>query len=110
MFGMLKVLFYTLAAVVAGVFIGTVPVGGRTIAEWVVGSHSVKPVVRAAAATPRPAHGDPGRVPLRRPAKIPAALSETSPATAGAANVPDGHSADDKKALDRLIAGRARPR
>jgi hypothetical protein len=32
------------------------------------------------------------------------------PTSAGAANTPDGHSADDEKALERIIAARSRTR
>lgn len=112
MFGVLKVLFYTFVAVVVGVFLGTVPVKGRTIAERVAGFYPAKPAKPPARAAPRPVRIEPtpAHPAGRKPTKGPMALTE-APTSAGAANAPDGHTApDDKKALDRLIATRAKAR
>lgn len=115
MFGLLKVLFYTFVAVVVGVFLGTVPVGGRTIAERVAGFYQPKPSKPPAASAPRTPRVEPAPAPAhpagRKVPRGPTAVAEAPvPTTAGAANAPEGHSADDRKALDRLIAARSKPR
>jgi hypothetical protein len=114
MFGVLKVLFYTFVAVVVGVFLGTVPVGGQTIAERVAGFYPAKPPKPAkppARAAPHPARVEPppAHPAGHKPTRGPTGLAE-APTSAGAANAPDGHSADEKKALDRLIATRTKAR
>ncbi len=115
MFGVLKVVFYTFVAVSVGVFLGTVPVGGRTIAERVSGTYQSKPARPAPASPARPARVEPApahpavRKSPRAPAAGPTAMAQ-APTTAGAANAPDGHSDNDEKALERLIAARSKPR
>jgi len=112
MFGVLKMLFYTFVAVVVGVFIGTMPVGGRTIAERITGLYQVSPAESPGSAKRRPVRGEPSRGPARKQPKSPAALAASPPVptSAGAANAPEGHSADDEKALERLIAARSKAR
>jgi len=169
MFGLLKFLFYSFVAVIVGVILGTVPVGGRTVAERIAGMYRKSPAPSAASAkrTPPPTSTikASGRAALRPkaaatvqlgPAPSPAAAparsasstasasrspsAETSPApgrsqgstagptspaaaprqaaavaqapqapvTAGAANMPDATSDDDKAALNQLIARRSK--
>ncbi len=121
MFGLLKFCFYTFVAVVVGVVIGTVPIGGRTIAERVSAAYQAGPTLAApvkkpvanspkavARATPRAKSTGAASAPV--PTAKPMVASAAEPITAGAANAPDRTSEDDKVALDRLIAAKTRAR
>jgi hypothetical protein len=109
MFGALKMVFFTFVAVVVGVFVGTVPLGGRTLAERLADLYQARPAESAPRGAPRPARPEPVRAPSRKLAKPSTAMASV-PTSAGAANTPDGHSADDEKALERIIAARSRTR
>lgn len=111
MFGLLKFLFFTFVAVVVGVVIGTVPIGGQTVAERIAAVYqpgsSIAPAKKAppkaaARTAPRPKVAQ-ASVAVPTPSPAPA-----KPVTAGAANAPDGHTEGDKMALDKLIASRAK--
>lgn len=118
MFDLLKMLFYTFVAVVVGVFIGTVPVGGRTIGERIASLYqsSSTPAGAKPAAVERPARAEPQKSAARpaaraRSAPPPAqvqAQAQAQAITAGAANSPDGHSAEERDALDKLLSSRKR--
>ncbi|MGC4121964.1 MAG: hypothetical protein QM765_46770 [Myxococcales bacterium] len=127
MFGLLKFLFYSCVAVVVGVVIGTVPIGGHTIAERIAALYQTGPVIPSATpkrpaptkalarAAPRgkasatPAAGAPIPTPnAATSAEIVAAAGAPGPVTAGAANSPDGHTDSDKAALDQLLAVKAK--
>lgn len=129
MFGLLKFLFYTFVAVVVGVVLGTVPFGGRTIADRVAAfyqsgstldapvkkpvSTSPKALARAAPRAKAPATPAPTAGPApsaSHPALERPTISLHGPITAGAANSPDKASDDDKVALDKLIAAKTRAR
>lgn len=123
MFGLLKFLFFTFVAVVVGLVIGTVPIGGRTVAERIASiyervppsiAHAGKKTLPAmtstkARATTRAKPAAPS-VPVPVPVPSAAAPATHGVITAGAANTPDAHSEDDKVALDKLIAARVKPR
>jgi hypothetical protein len=123
MFGLLKFLFYSCVAVVVGVVIGTVPFGGRTVAERITAlyqsgpsqgidapkkSLAVSPKALART-TPRAKQvtAKPSSAPAPGPG-APAAAALEAPVTAGAANTPDGHTDSDKAALDKLIAAKVK--
>lgn len=123
MFGLLKFCFYTFVAVVVGVVVGTVPIGGKTIAERVSAAYQSGPTLAApvkkpvanspkavARATPRAKGSASGTTSAPTPSGKPMVASAEQPITAGAANAPDRTSEDDKVALDRLIATKARAR
>jgi hypothetical protein len=111
MFGLLKFLFYSCVAVVVGVVIGTVPFGGRTVAERIA---SVYQPAGAAAEAPKKALPAPKASARTAPrsksgATAPALVAMAQgPLTAGAANTPDGHTESDKRALDKLIASKSK--
>ncbi len=118
MFGLLKMLFYTFVAVVVGVFIGTVPIQGRTIAERIASAYQSKPFDFGAGKGPRPEPASkpanstpPAPKPGSRPRTTGTALAESSkPITAGQANSPDAHGPEEQAAIEKIIASRARPR
>jgi hypothetical protein len=118
MVGLLKFLFFMFVAVVVGVFIGTVPLGGKTLAERIGAGWSTAP-----SASESPAHkvaGAPKTAARTAPhSKAPiavAVLSSPAPTaapairaklvTAGAANTPDRHSDEEQAALEAVIAQR----
>lgn len=117
MFGLLKFLFYTFVAVVVGVVIGTVPFGGRTIADRIASAYQPATAAKVAAPARRvpppvvssktAARAAPRAKPSA-PAPVAAPTPAAGPVTAGAANSPDAHTDADKAALDRLIATRVK--
>jgi hypothetical protein len=122
MFGLLKFLFYTFVAVIVGVLMGTVPVGGHTVTERIVAAYQGAPQLLDAAkkvvpAPPKAAARTAPRaksMPTPLPAPPPPAPSPTAlargPLTAGAANSPEAQSDEDKRALDKVIAARVKGR
>jgi hypothetical protein len=120
MFGLLKMLFYTFVAVVVGVFIGTVPIQGRTIAERIAAAYQSQPFDFGAGKGPRPEPGtkpsSPAKAPARpatraRPEKDKAvAQAEPKAVTAGQANSPDAHAPEEQEAIAKLIASRSKRR
>jgi hypothetical protein len=126
MFGLLKFLFYTFVAVVVGVLIGTVPVGGHTVSERIAAAYQGAPQMleaqakklapsttgspKAAARTGPRAKAIPTPLPAPpSPPPNPTALAR-GPLTAGAANSPEAQSDEDKRALDKVIAARVKGR
>jgi len=125
MAGVLKFLFFTCVAVVVGVVIGTVPIGGQTMAERIAAAYN-KPATAAptsVASTKAPAAPKAVARPAAKaktavapaPAKAPAskagavnASAPRGPITAGAANTPDGHTESDKAAFDQIIAAKVK--
>lgn len=126
MFGLLKFLFYSCVAVVVGVVIGTVPFGGRTVAERITALYQSGPALaidsprKSAASSPKALArttprakqaGAKASAPVPAPgasaAPVAVATAE-APISAGAANRPDGHTESDKVALDKLIAAKAK--
>jgi predicted lipid-binding transport protein (Tim44 family) len=118
MFALLKMLFYSFIAVMVGVFIGTVPIGGRTIADRVVSAYESTPAgktaqvskaqpsqQRAARQTPKAAARPVAA--KAAPAGVAAPAAPAAPVTAGAANSPDRHSDEDRQALEKIIASRS---
>jgi len=105
MFEVMKTLFYTFVAVVVGVFIGTVPIEGRTISDRIVAAFS-SPAPSARTSKPVAASSRPTTkaAAKTRSAPVPA----KGPVTAGAANSPDQHSSEDRAALEKVIAARRR--
>lgn len=113
MFGILKMLFYSFVAVIAGVFIGTVPVGGRTVADRIVGAYQAVPssasVTDAARAKLDGRKAVSKAKPAPRPEPKPEARASAKPAkpvTAGAANSPERYTDEDRQALEQMIASR----
>ena len=102
MFGLLRMLFYSFVAVAVGVFIGTVPVGGRTIADRIVGAYEVAPSLDPAKAAAKSA--------VKRGAaskgQAKAKAAPAAPLTAGQANSPERTTPEERQALDRIIASR----
>ena len=125
MFGLLKFLFYTFVAVVVGVLIGTVPIGGHTVSERIAAAYqgapelleaqakkltSASPAPKAAARSAPRAKGNPAPTPLPAPPPKNPTAPARGPLTAGAANSPDAQSDEDKHALEQVIAARVRAR
>ncbi|HEY3452443.1 MAG TPA: hypothetical protein VGK67_39230 [Myxococcales bacterium] len=123
MFGLLKFLFYSCVAVVVGVVIGTVPIGGRTVAERIAALYQSGPLIpsatpKKAAPTKALARAAPrGKAPSASPSPTPspsaaaavvAAAGAPGPVSAGAANSPDGHTDSDKAGLNQLLAAKAK--
>jgi hypothetical protein len=119
MLTLLKVLFFILMAVVVGVFIGTVPIQGRTVAERI--EEYCQPALRLKAlvsgkleaSRSEPSRSGPRSTKARRsppPAAstAPSTSVEAPASTAGRANMPDGASDEDRSALDRIIATHAK--
>ncbi|MFN7131480.1 MAG: hypothetical protein ACK4N5_05315 [Myxococcales bacterium] len=123
MFAMLRFLFYTFVAVVVGVFIGTVPVGGRTIAERISAAFDTSQAMlqaQSAQRTDKPEKpaakkgGEPQRAarvpPPSKPgaqAPSPSPAAPQGPVTAGAANTPDARSEADREDLAKIIAAKS---
>ncbi len=97
-------------AVMVGVLIGTVPIGGRTIADRVVSAYQSAPAKKPAPSA-KPAQA--GKVAVERTAKrtardqAKAAPERRAPISAGAANSPERHDENDRQALERMIAARS---
>jgi hypothetical protein len=88
--------------VAVGVFIGTFPVGGRTLADRIVSAYEVAPSAVAAV------QSQAGRTPARKATVARAeAKKPTGPISAGQANSPERRSDDERLALEKLIAARA---
>ncbi|MGI5861180.1 MAG: hypothetical protein ACOX6T_03875 [Myxococcales bacterium] len=106
MFGLIKMLFYSFVAVAVGVFIGTVPVGGRTIADRIVSAYEAAPSVDSAKAAAKSAL-ERGATASKGQAKAKAApVASAAPVTAGQANSPERITAEERQALDKIIASR----
>jgi hypothetical protein len=125
MFGLLKLAFFTFLAIAVGIVIGTVPIGGKTIADRIVTAYEsaskLANLPEALKAEPsrtaqssriaEPAKASPARA--RSPeihAIAPAPSHETTwraaPISAGAANRPDSFSQEDRDEVDQIIAAR----
>ncbi|HCF61193.1 MAG TPA: hypothetical protein DFS52_24750 [Myxococcales bacterium] len=103
MFGLIKMLFYSFVAVAVGVFIGTVPVGGRTIADRIVGAYEVAPSLDSAKAAAKSAVE---RGATASKGQATAKAAPAAPVTAGQANSPERTTPEERQALDRIIASR----
>ena len=115
MWGLIKLVFFTFVAVAVGVFVGTVPVGGRTLADRIVSLYQAGPgledlvkLAKTAASALAGAKAGGEAAAARRPYEAPSELEppRAKPVTAGAANRPDAHSAEDRDALEQVIADR----
>ena len=115
MFAMLRFLFYSFVAVVVGVFLGVVPLGGRTVAERIAAFVGPAVPKGASAGEPLPKRPDaPKRETARQVIRSHplrgriAAPTAAVPATAGQANSPDLVTEGERAKIDELIASRAR--
>jgi hypothetical protein len=109
MFGFLRFLFYTFVAMVVGVFIGTVPVGGHTLADRIASTFKSVSSNTGAKRGRAELQKMVGRSAAHRSGSA-VGSTPLAPVSAGTANMPEGHSEDDRAALARVIASRARAR
>lgn len=132
MFALIKFAFFTFVAIAVGVVIGTVPVGGRTIADRLVrlydeAAPKAGQLIDGLKAEPAPSQPDAkgaarasatagrGNPAARTPQAAPTELepkaeagraAATGPVTAGASNRPDSFSTADRDEVEKIIAAR----
>lgn len=122
MFAMFRFLFFTFVAVAVGVFIGTFPIGGQTIAERITAAVDKQTAKKSG---PTKEKGTTRSAPQKQVAKPSRGSTDTSkrtaratpakakpapqgPVSAGAANTPDNATDEDREDLAKIIAARAR--
>lgn len=106
MFGIIKLIFYTSIAVGVGILMGTVPVGGRTVADRIMETYEVftsKPQRKTVLPTsklspPKRKVRISKRKPLTRPK-----LRKTKAVSLGATNTPENRTAEERAKLHRII-------
>jgi hypothetical protein len=106
MFGIIKFIFYTSIAVVVGILIGTVPVGGRTVADRIMDAYEFfagKPQRKTDLLPSKSSSQKKDvRVSKRKPLARPKARN-TKAVSLAATNAPENRTAEEKAKLSRII-------
>ncbi len=106
MFGIIKFVFYSSIAVAVGILIGTVPVGGRTVADRIMEAYEVlasKPQRKTDLLPPKSVSQKKDvRISKSKPLTRPKVRSAKA-GSLGATNTPENRTAEEKAKLSRII-------